>query len=179
MNVRMFTRFGFRISLTISLALALTVGAQQTSGDWHTVTDATSHFSFLMPSEPQHQTQKDETHKEGPIVTDTSVVNAQPNLYIAALTQYPSAVSLPDQEELNADRDNFNKKVKATVTSEERKTFAGFPAIEFKSKNEQNTFHALIVKADHNVYCTVAAYKNGDEPLECGRFVNSLKLIKP
>jgi hypothetical protein len=152
---------------------------QQSSGDWHTFTDPTGHFSFLVPGEPKRQTQKDESHNEGPIVTDTYVVNTQTNAFIAGLTQYPPAASLPDQEELTADRDNFNKAVKATVVSEERRNYAGFPAVEFKAKSEQANFHALMVKADHHVYCTVAVYKTTDEPVECGRFVSSLKLINP
>ena len=179
MNVLMFKQFGFKIGLAALLALALTAGAQQPSGDWHTFTDATGHFSFLVPGEPKHQTQKDENHKEGPIVTDTYLVNVQANAFIAGITQYPPAIPLPDEEELTADRDNFNKEVNATVTSEQRKTFAGFPAVEFKSKSEQATFHVLMVKADHNVYCTIAVYKTPDEPSECARFVSSMKLIKP
>lgn len=179
MNVLMFRQFGFKIGLAALLALALTAGAQQTSADWHTFTDATGHFSFLVSGEPKHETQKDESHKEGPIVTDTYLVNTQANAFIAGITQYPPAIPLPDQDELTADRDNFNKEVKATVTSEERKTFAGFPAVEFRSKSEQANFHALMVKADHNVYCTVAVYKTADEPSECARFVSSLKLTNP
>ncbi len=167
------------ISLPVWLALATVADSQQTNTDWHAVTDSAGHFSIMMPGDPEHKTQKDESHKEGPIVTDTYVLSAQPNLFIAAMTQYPAAIALPDQDELTADRDNFNKEVKATVVSEERKTFGGFPAVDFKSKNEQMTFHSLMVKADHNVYCAVAAYKIGDEPADCGRFINSLKLIKP
>jgi hypothetical protein len=177
MNTARLARFGF-VGLICSLGLTLSLFAQ-TTGNWHTFTDPTGRFSALMPGEPAHQTQKDETHKEGPIVTDTYLVKALPKLYIAGLTQYPQAVALPDQDELNADRDNFNKSVSATLVSEDRKTFAGFPALEFKSKNERTTFHMLVVKADHNVYSMVSAYENGDEPLECSKFVNSLKLIKP
>jgi len=49
------------------------------------------------------------------------------------------------------------------VTSEERKTFSGFPAVEFKSKSDQAGFHALMVKAGHHVYCAVAIYEGSDE----------------
>ena len=177
MNTARFGRFGFA-GLIFSFGLALSVFAQ-TTGNWHTFTDPTGRFSALMPGEPQHQTQKDESHKEGPIITDTYMVKAMPKLYIAGLTQYPPAAALQDQPELTADRDNFNKTVTATLVSEDRKTFAGFPAVEFKSKNERSTFHVLMVKADHNVYMMLAAYENGDEPLESSKFVNSLKLIKP
>jgi hypothetical protein len=179
MKMPMFARFGFGIGLTASLVLAWSVRAQQTSPNWHTFTDATGRFSFLVPSEPKRQTQKDESHQEGPIVTDTYVANTESSAFIAGLTQYPPAAVLPDQDELTADRDNFNKQVNATVVSEQRRDYSGFPAIEFKSKSEQNTFHALMVKADHRVYCTVTVYKTPDEPVECTRFVNSLKLIKP
>lgn len=177
MNAVRFARFGFA-GLIFSLGLTFSLFGQ-TNGDWRVFTDATGRFSASMPGEPQHQTQKNEEHKEGPIVTDTYLVKTQSNLYVAGLTQYPPAVALPDQGELNADRDNFNKTVNATVVSEDRKTFAGFPSVEFKSKSDRNTYHVLMVKADHNVYMMVAAYENGDEPLECSKFVSSLKLIKP
>ena len=85
----------------------------------------------------------------------------------------------PDQQELTPDRDNFNKQVSATVVSEERHGYAGFPAVEFKSKSAQANLHALMVKADHRVYCTVTVYKTADEPVERARFVSSLKLINP
>jgi len=64
------------------------------------------------------------------------------------------------------------------VTSEERKTFSGFPAVEFKSKSDQASFHALTVKAGHHFYCTVAVYKVRTNR-ECTKFVGSLKLINP
>ena len=159
----MFTRLGFKIGLTISLALVLTAAAQKAASDWHTFTDPTGHFSFLVPDEPQKQTQKDESHKEGPIVTDTYVAKATGNAFIAGFTQYPESTPLEDQPELTADRDNFNKEVKATVTSEERKTFSGFPAVEFKSKSDQAGFHALMMKAGHHAYCTEAVYKGSNE----------------
>ena len=177
MNTARFARLGFA-GLIFSLGLALSLFAQS-AGNWHTFTDPTGRFSVLMPGEPEHQTQKDESHKEGPVVTDLYLVKAPPKLYIAGLTLYPQAVALPDQGELTADRDNFNKSTNAALVSEERKTFAGFPAVEFKSKNEQTTFHVLFVKADHNLYAMLAGYENGDEPLESSKFVNSLKLIKP
>lgn len=179
MNVPMFSRFGFKSGLAASLALALTVGGQQNSGDWHTFTDPTGRFSFLVPAEPKHQTQKDESHAEGPIVTDTYVANTQSNAFIAGLTQYPPSVPLDDQQELTADRDNFNKEVNGTVVSEERRQYGAFPAVEFKSKSEQANFHALMVKADHRVYCAVTVFKTADEPVECTRFISSLKLINP
>ena len=179
MNTPILTRFGFAIGLSFWLALAIIAVAQKNNADWHTFTDSSGRFSFLIPSEPQHQTQKDETHKEGPIITDTYLVKTEANVYIAALTQYAPAIQVPDQEELTADRDNFNKEAKAAVVSEDRKTFAGFPAVEFKSKSDAATFHALMVKADHNIYCAVATYKTADEPADCTRFVSSLKLIKP
>jgi hypothetical protein len=50
----MFSRFGFKIGLAASLALALTAGGQLNSGDWHTFTDPTGRFSFLVPGEPKH-----------------------------------------------------------------------------------------------------------------------------
>jgi len=49
------------------------------------------------------------------------------------------------------------------VTSEERKTFSGFPAVEFKSKSDQAGFHALMMKAGHHAYCTEAVYKGSNE----------------
>jgi hypothetical protein len=179
MNISITARSRFAIVLPISLALATFAFAQESPGNWHTVADVTGRFSFELPAEPQHQTQKDESHSEGPIVTDIYLLKTDPNLYLAGLTQYPQAAPLPDQEELSLDRDNFDKQVKATVVSEERKTFAGFPALEFKSKSEQMHFHCLIVKADHHVYQVVAAYKDANEPAESQRFINSLKLIKP
>src|SRR5207253_10665450 len=100
MNVPMFTRFGLKIGLTVALALVVTAAAQQTTGNWHTFTDATGRFSFLVPGEPQHQTQKDESHKEGPIVTDTYVANTQTNAFIAGLTHYTPADTLAGPLEL-------------------------------------------------------------------------------
>ena len=172
---------GLRLAMVVAIYLSLTIvaSAQRGPGDWHTITDASGRFSFSLPAEPQHQTQKDESHQEGPIITDIYLLKIDPNLYLAGLTQYPLAASLPDEEELNLDRDNFDKQVKATVVSEERKTYAGFPALEFKSKSEQMSFHCLIVKADHRVYQVVAAYKEANEPSGSARFLNSLKLINP
>jgi hypothetical protein len=176
MNVLISTRSGFKFGLLASLVFSLAAVAQQDT--WRTFTEPTGHFSFLMPGEPKRQTQKDESHSEGPIVTDTYVIN-QGNVYLAGLTQYPPAAVLPDDEELNADRDNFNKAVSATVVSEDRSKYAGFPSIEFKSKGDKGTFHVLMVKADHRVYSVATVYQGSSEPAECVKFMKSLKLINP
>jgi hypothetical protein len=179
MNAPIFPRSGFKFGLFASFLFALAAVAQQQDNlAWHTYAEPTGHFSFLVPAEPKRQTQKDESHPEGPIVTDTYVVS-QDNLYLAGLTQYPPAAQLPDEQELTADRDNFNKAVSATLISEERSKYAGFPSVEFKSKSDKGMFHVLMVKADHRVYSIATVYHTADEPVDCTRFMKSLKLINP
>ena len=178
MNAPLFLRSGFKFGLLAPLLFAFTAVAQQDNLAWHTYAEPTGHFSFLVAAEPKRQTQKDESHPEGPIVTDTYVVS-QDNLYLAGLTQYPPAAELPDEQELTADRDNFNKAVSATLISEERSKYAGFPSVEFKSKSDKGIFHVLMVKADHRVYSVATVYHTSDEPVECARFMKSLKLINP
>jgi hypothetical protein len=178
-NMSIFPRSGFKFGLLALLVFAVAAVAQQQGNlSSHTYAEPTGHFSFLVPAEPKRETQKDESHREGPIVTDTYVIN-QGNLYLAGLTQYPQAAELPDEKELTADRDNFNKAVSATLISDERGKYAGFPSLEFKSKNERGVFHVLMVKADHRVYSVATHYVTADEPAECARFVKSLKLINP
>jgi len=177
MNVLLSARSGFKFGLLASLVFSLVAVAQQEA--WHTFAEPSGHFSFLVPAEPKHQSQKDESHPEGPIVTDTYVVNQGTNLYLAGLTQYPPAAMLPDEQELNADRDNFNKAVGATLVSEDRGKYSGFPSVDFKSKGDKGSFHVLMVKADHRVYSVATVYQTSNEPDECVKFMKSLKLINP
>ena len=174
--------------LFLSLALggvwarAADVKADAGAAGWKTFTDPENRFSILMPSDPQVSNEV----KPG-YTSHIYMTKASNNLYLAGVTLYdpasynPSATPEAIESELAADRDNFNKEVKAKTTSQHRREFgsARYPAIEFKSSSEQANFSGLVVLVGSHCYMVVSAYHTAETPPEVMHFFDSFTLLTP
>jgi hypothetical protein len=173
------------VALLVLLAFGLR-GRADTGETWKTFTDPENRFSILMPSDPQVTNESGPQGAAKPTYTShIYMAKENNNLYLAGITFYdpssydPSATPDQVEKELAADRDNFNKAVNAHITSQQRRKFGDYPAIEFTSSNADANFSGLIILVGTHCYMAVAAYHTPDTPAEVTRFFESYKLISP
>jgi hypothetical protein len=147
---------------------------------WKTFTDPAGRFSILMPGDPQTQDSTSLAHGNEPSSTShLFVAEENRDLYLAGVTLYDPTAKIDVEKGLAANRDNFDQGVSAHLTSQERRKFEGYPALDFKSSGPQANFSALIVLVGTHCYMVVAAYPSPAEPPEVVRFFRSYKLLAP
>ncbi len=127
--------------------------------NWKTFTDSAGRFSVLMPGEPKYQASDSPASASKPSShSDLYLVGENGNLYLAGVTIYGPTAKIDVENELAANRDNFNQGTSGQTTSQQRLKFEGYPALEFKSSSPQANFSALVVLAGTHCYMVVAAY---------------------
>jgi hypothetical protein len=120
-------------ALSLALLTALNVWAQ-TPADWVKFSPAGSPFSVLMPSEPK----KDEKTSESPngpyTTTLYTATTPERELYLVGWVDYDPKFNFGVQAELEANRDNFIKGVKAKLLGTTPIRLGTYPGIEFKAE---------------------------------------------
>ncbi|MET0646593.1 MAG: hypothetical protein ABW208_08220 [Pyrinomonadaceae bacterium] len=120
-------------ALCLVLLTALTARAQTPAG-WVKFSPPDSAFSVLMPSAPK----KDEKTTESPSgpYTTTLYTASTPEreLYLIGWVDYDPKFKFGVQAELEANRDNFIKGVKAKLLSTTPIKLGTYPGIEFKAE---------------------------------------------
>src|SRR5262245_60749675 len=89
--------------------LAITVAAQADS-NWVRVAPEGGGFAAMMPSKPDEQTQTKEN-----ITSHAYIAKLDRGIYMVSYSDYDPSVKFDAQRELEADRDNFNKVLEATL----------------------------------------------------------------
>ena len=119
--------------LSLVLLAALTASAQ-TPAEWVKFSPAGSPFSILMPGQPKEEKKTAESPK-GPYTTYLySSVSPEREIYLVGWVDYDPKFKFGVQAELEANRDNFLKAVKATLLSTTPVKLGAHPGIEFKAE---------------------------------------------
>ena len=124
-----------KILAALSLVLLTAPGVwAQTPAEWVKFSPAGAPFSVLMPSEPK----KDEKTSESPNgpYTTTLYTSVSPDreLYLVGWVDYDPKFNFGVQAELEANRDNFIKGVKARLLSTTPVKLGTYPGIEFRTE---------------------------------------------
>ncbi|HWS52729.1 MAG TPA: hypothetical protein VN228_01270 [Pyrinomonadaceae bacterium] len=120
-------------ALVLVLTAALTAAAQQPAG-WVKFSPAGSSFTVLMPTEPKADT-KTAQSPHGPYTTNLfSSVTPAREIYMVGWVDYDPKFNFGVQAELEANRDNFVKNVKAKLLSSTPIKLGTHPGIEFKAE---------------------------------------------
>ena len=186
--------------LFITLALSITIAAQEhtkrpptttppattpttprnntpiDNGGWVKFTSDTGRFSVLMPEVPQEQTETTQS-EHGPYTTHLFIVRDPQNVYLIGWVDYDPSFNFNRQSELDANRDNFVKGIKATLISSRTLTLDGFQALEFSAETADRTFKSRVYMVGRRPYQIVIGVPKGDEdPVLVNRFFNSFKV---
>ena len=123
----------FPAVLPLVLLAALSASAQTPAG-WVKFSPAGSPFTVLMPTQPKEETKTSES-PHGPSTTVLySSKSPQGEIYLVGWVDYDPKFKFGVQAELEANRDNFVKSVKATLLSTTPVKLGTHPGIEFRAE---------------------------------------------
>ena len=121
-----------KILVVLSLVLLAAVNASaQAPADWVKFSPSGSPFTILMPVEPKEEKKTDD-NSSGPYTAYLySAISPEREIYLVGWVDYDPTFKFDVQKELEANRDNFVKAVKATLLSTTPSKLGTHPGIEF------------------------------------------------
>jgi len=134
-------------------------------------------FSVLMPEIPEEKVETTPSD-HGPYTTHLFIVRDEKNVYLIGWVDYDPGFNFNRQAELDANRDNFVKGVKATLTNTQSLKLDGYSALEFTADTADRTFKSRVYMVGRRPYQIVIGYPKGEEDIELtNRFFNSFKVM--
>ena len=146
---------------------------------WAHFTSEEGNFSVLMPQIPEEQIQTTQS-SHGPYTTHLFIVRTDPNVYLIGWVDYDPSFNFNRQAELEANRDNFVKGIKATLVSTRPTVIDSYSAIEFTAETEDRVFKSRVYMVGRRPYqIVIGTPKDKDETASITRFFNSFKVRLP
>jgi len=147
-------------------------------GSWAHFNSETGRFSVLMPEIPEEKVETTQSD-HGPYTTHLFIVRDEKNVYLIGWVDYDPSFNFNRQAELDANRDNFVKGVKATLTSTRSMNIDSYPALEFTADTADRTFKSRVFLVGRRPYQLVIGSPKGmDDTALVERFFNSFKVGK-
>ena len=145
-------------------------------GGWVPFNSELGRFSILVPSIPE-ETKDTVQSDHGPYTTHLFIAREPSYVYLIGWVDYDPSFNFNRQKELEANRDQFVKGVKATLTSTQSMTIDGYPVIEFTADTAERTFHSRVYMVGRRPYQIVIGYPKGQSELApIAKFFNSFKV---
>jgi len=182
----------FLTTLAIILAFSFSLSAQEhtrprptlpptvvDNGGWVRFTSEEGHFTVLMPEIPKDQPKTTVPTEHGPYTTHLFIVRDTRNIYLIGWVDYDPSFNFNRQQELEANRDNFVKGLKAKLVDSRFLTLDGYQALEFTAETEDRFFTSRVYMVGRRPYQIVIGSRKGqDETVSLNRFFNSFKISK-
>lgn len=145
---------------------------------WVPFSSELGRFSVMMPEVPQEKTETvDSAH--GPYTTHLFIVKDTTNVYLIGWVDYDASFNFNRQAELEANRDNFVKGIKATLLNTRPTYIDGYSAIEFTAETVDRVFRSRVYMVGRRPYQIVIGTPKGvDETASVDRFFKSFKVSK-
>lgn len=180
------------LTLILLLAFAFTFHAQEhtrppkttptpsnsgvPSNTWSTFTSETGRFSILMPGKPSDSSETVDS-QPGPYTTHLFVLRNGTDVFLVGWVDYDPRFNFNRQAELEANRDNFVKNLKATLLETRAVKIDGYQAIEFTAEVGDRIFHSRVYMVGRRPYQIVIGLpKNQDDSEKVKKFFNSFKV---
>src|SRR5215216_2306739 len=149
-----------------------------TSG-WVQFASDEGNFSVLMPKIPEDKAETMQS-AHGPYTTHLFIVKDNPNVYLIGWVDYDPSFNFNRQAELEANRDNFVKGIKATLVSTKPTIVDGYSALEFTAETEDRVFKSRVYMVGRRPYQIVIGSKKGyEDTASVNRFFKSFKVRLP
>ncbi len=179
-------------TLIMLLALTFTLHAQEhtrppkttpnpspngiSTNTWSTFTSEAGRFSVLMPGKPTDSV-KTVDSQPGPYTTHMFVLKNGADVFVIGWVDYDQRFNFDRQAELEANRDNFVKNLKATLVETRNLKIDGFPAIEFAAETKETIFRSRVYMVGRRPYqIIIGTPKNLDDSVKVNKFFNSFKV---
>lgn len=132
-----------------------------------------------MPKIPQEKTETKDS-SPGPFTTHLFLVRDEPNVYLIGWVDYDPRFNFNRQAELEANRDNFVKGIKATLLTSRPMMIDGYSALEFTAETADRIFRSRVYLVGRRPYQIVIGSPKGiDDSANVNRFFNSFKVNLP
>ena len=146
------------------------------NGGWVQFNSEPGRFSILVPQIPE-ETKETVQSDHGPYTTYLFITREPSYVYLIGWVDYDPSFNFNRQKELEANRDNFVKGVKATLTSTQALKIDGYPVIEFTADTVERTFHSRVYMVGRRPYQIVIGYPKGQSELApIAKFFDSFKV---
>ena len=143
---------------------------------WVRFSSELGRFSVLVPVAPE-ETKETTPSDHGPYTTYLFIAREPSFVYLVGWVDYDPSFNFNRQKELEANRDNFVKGVKATLTSTQSLRVDGYSVIEFTADTVERTFHSRVYMVGRRPYQIVIGYPKGQSELApIAKFFNSFKV---
>jgi hypothetical protein len=147
------------------------------SSGWVRFSNEPGRFSVLMPELPNAETPQIVQSEHGPYTTHLFISRTPKSIFLIGWVDYHPDFNFNRQKELEANRDNFVKGVKATLLDSRAVTIDGFQAIEFIAENTARRFKSRVYMVGRRPYqIVIASLKGEDDSVSVHRFFNSFKV---
>jgi len=146
------------------------------NGGWAQFSSEEGRFSVLMPEIPQEQKETtDSAH--GPYTTHLFIGRDTTSVYLIGWVDYDPSFNFNREAELEANRDNFIKGVKAKLVSTRPTIIDGYSGLEFTAETENRVFKSRVLMVGRRPYqIVIGSAKGVDDSANVNRFFNSFKV---
>ena len=142
---------------------------------WVTFNSEMGRFSVVMPEIPNDKTETVQS-EHGPYTTHLFVVREK-SVFLIGWVDYDPNFNFNPTSELDANRDNFVKGVKATLINSRSVTLDGYQALEFTAETADTIFKSRVYMVGRRPYQLVAGTSKGfDDSRNVSRFFESFKV---
>jgi hypothetical protein len=150
------------------IAIVLSVALAQ-GPEWIRFAPEGSGFAVMLPAQPKEQTETKEQ-----FTSHFYTVSAGKAIFLIGYGDYAPTVRLDPQAELAANRDNFNKGLKARLLQSTQITMDGRIGLEFTSETAQVDLKSRVFLVNNRVFQMASlVYKGNDESRSVEKFFDS------
>jgi len=136
-------------------------------------------FSVLVPEIPEEKSET-KNSSPGPYTTHMFVAKDMNNVYLVGWVDYDSRFNFNRQAELEANRDNFVRGLKARLMTTRPTIIDGYSAIEFTAETGDRIFTSRVFIVGRRPYQIVIGTPKGiNHSAYVNRFFNSFKVNLP
>lgn len=118
-------------------------------------------FGVLLPGQPTEQTQTTSS-KHGPYTTHLFILKTNTLTYLIGWVDYDPAFNFNPQSELEANRDNFVKGVKAKLVEQTKTVSGNYPGLEFTARGSGRWFRSRVLMVGRRPYQLVVVFPEKD-----------------
>lgn len=157
------------IPALIILALAVQLAFGQATKEWIRFAPQNGDFVVMLPDKP-----KEDIDVKDNFTTHLYTVSAGRAVYLVGFGDYAASVRLDPQKELEANRDNFNKGLKATLLTSNAYNIDGRMGLEFTSETPTvNLKSRVFLVGNRVIQLATLVYKGSDENRNVEKFLDS------
>jgi len=143
---------------------------------WTKFTSQEGRFSVLMPGTPKY-TVETTPSDHGPYTTHLLTLRAPRNVFLIGWVDYDPSFNFNLQSELEMNRDNFVRGVKARLLETRSTTIDGYRAIEFTAEAPLRIFKSRVYMVGRRPYqIVIGSPKGEDDSADVDRFFKSFKV---